>query len=113
MKRNAITKFVKDILLAAAAWGIAFFLINGMWGVNAGGVMEAATAGAIAMMFAGVPFGWRLASKIITATSIQGVGIKLLISVFLGWIAIFVTMVVDAIGLVVYLVKAKRPVPTA
>ena len=111
MKRNAITKFVKDILLAAAAWGIAFFLINGMWGVNAGGAMEAATAGAIAMMFAGVPFGWRLASKIITATSIQGVGIKLLISAILGFFAVFIILIADTIGLVVHLVEAKRPVP--
>ena len=113
MKRNAIFTLIKDILFAAVAWGIAFFLINGIWGVDAGGTMDATMANTMAMMFAGVPFGWRWTSKIISATSIKGVGIKLLISVFLGWIAIFVTMVVDAIGVIVHLVKAKRPVPAA
>ena len=111
MKKNPIFTIVKDVLLALIAWGAAYFLINGMWGVDVGGTMEASAAAALAMMFAGVPFGWRWSSKIITATSIKGVGIKLLISVVLGFVAIFVTLIADAVRLVVHLCKSRRPAP--
>ena len=51
----------------------------------------------LTLAVAGLPFGWRWASKIITATSLKGIGIKLLISVLLGFIAIFVVVIKDII----------------
>ena len=94
MKRNAFATLIKDLIFAAIAWGIGIFVLT-----NAGsaGGMEMEQAKMAAMLFAGIPFGWRWSSKIITALTFKGVAIKLLISFFLGWLAIFVVLGIDAV----------------
>ena len=91
MKKNAFATLIKDVILALAAWGIAAMLLSSGFGVEGAAV----TSGA--MVFAGVPFGWRWASNIISAVSLKGVGIKLLIALFLGWFAIFLVIGLDVI----------------
>lgn len=91
MKKNAFATLVKDVILALAAWGIAAMLLSSGFG------MEGAAVTSGAMAFAGVPFGWRWASNIVSAVSLKGVGIKLLISLFLGCFAIFLVIGTDVI----------------
>ena len=105
MKRNAVATMIKDILFATIAWGIAAFFINALWGSMGSGAMSAGDAKMLALFFAGIPFGWRWASKIITAMTMKGVFIKLSIAFFLGWFAIFVVLIGDVIYFVSYLAK--------
>ena len=55
----------------------------------------------LAVIFLGVPFGWRWASKIITAVSLTGVVAKFLISAALGYIALPVVLIKDIIAVFV------------
>ena len=91
MKKSAIFTLVKHILMAVA------FAAFGYFAFNSSGVDAATSLGLGIGLFAGIPFGWSWASKIITAVSLQGVGIKLLFSVALGWLAIFVVLIGDII----------------
>ena len=95
MKRNAVGTLIKDIVLALVTWGICAFLLKELF--VGGGSLTEEGAKTMAMLFAGIPFGWRWASKIITAVSMKGVAIKLGISIFLGWIAFFVVLIGDVI----------------
>ena len=61
----------------------------------------------LAYCIAGIPSGWRWASHIITAVSGKGILIKLLISVFLGWVAVPVMFIKDIVNVIKY---AKEPV---
>lgn len=97
MKRNAVGTLVKDIIFAVAAWGIFTALIGALWGTGVGGTIDAEGAQFLGLFFAGLPFGWRWASHIITAVSPKGIAIKFAISVFLGWFAIFIVLIVDII----------------
>lgn len=45
----------------------------------------------------GLPFGWRWVSKLITATSLKGIGIKMIISALVGCLAIYVVFAKDLI----------------
>ena len=47
--------------------------------------------------FAGLPFGWKWASKIITAVSLMGILIKGLIALVLGWFALIIVIGGDII----------------
>lgn len=89
MKKTAIFTLIKDILLAAAFAGIIYFISLEFLGPIA--------APGMAFLCAGVPFGWRWASKIITAVSLAGIGIKFVFSLLLGWLAIFVVIIGDII----------------
>ena len=91
MKKNAFATLIKDVILALAAWGICAMLLQ------SGFEMGGSEAAMMATAFAGIPFGWRWASKIITAVSFYGIGIKLLISFVLGMFAIFVVLGLDVI----------------
>lgn len=67
----------------------------------------------IIIAFAGIPFGWRWASKITTAITLKGIGIKFLISVFLGCIALFLvvgTDVLKCVAEIVGKVRAKKQI---
>ena len=86
MKKNAFATLIKDIILALVAYGLAASILSS--GCN----MDGAAAASCAMAFAGVPFGWRWASSFITAVSLKGIGIKLIIAVFLGIFAIFIVI---------------------
>ena len=112
MKRNAVATMIKDILFAVIAWGIAAFFINALWGSMGNGAMSAGDAKMLALFFASIPFGWRWASKIITAMTMKGVFIKLSIAFFLGWFAIFVVLIGDIIFLVSHLAKKQSTTRT-
>lgn len=101
MKKSIIT-LVKDLVIAAILAGLTYVLFS---------IGDAFSSGALAffcLSVAGIPFGWRWASKIITAASLKGVGIKLLIAVFLGWFAIFVVLGGDLIRCIWAIIKEKK-----
>lgn len=102
MKNNAVSTLVKDVLIAAIAWGI------GVMFFTSGFAMDANTAYGAACLAACIPFGWRWASKIITAYTLKGIGIKLLISVFLGMFAIFVVLGMDVVRCLGQLLTARK-----
>ena len=91
MKKNAFATLIKDVILALVAWGISAMLLQSGFDMTGG------DAAMLATMCAGIPFGWRWSSKIISAVSLKGVGIKLLISLFLGCFAIFLVIGLDVI----------------
>ena len=109
MKRNAIAKMIKDIVFAAIAWGIFTLILSFIFGPYGYNSMDAHDIKMCAILFAGIPFGWRWASKIITAVTMKGVFIKLAIAFFLGWVAGIVVMIGDVVYLLTYLIsKASK-----
>ena len=100
MKKNATNTLIKDTITAILAWLIFAVMLNNIYGGSLGSLnnME---ANVLATVFAGIPFGWRWASKLITAVSLQGIGIKLGIAFFLGWFAIYVVLITDVIRCIV------------
>lgn len=107
MKRNAINTLIKDTITAILAWFIFAVMLNEIMGGTLGSLnnME---ANFLATVFAGIPFGWRWASKLITAVSIKGIGIKLGIAFFLGWFAIYVVLITDIIRCIVSSVRENK-----
>ena len=91
MKKNAFATLIKDVILALVAWGISAMLLQSGLGMPGG------DAAMLATMCAGIPFGWRWSSKIISAVSLKGIGIKLFISLLLGMFAIFLVLGWDVI----------------
>ena len=65
--------------------------------LNSLGGQFAEGASMLAFYAACIPFGWRWASSIISAVTLQGIGIKLLIALLLGMVAIFVVIGWDAL----------------
>ena len=95
MKNEMKKVLIKDIITAVTAWiigGIICCLMSGSFSIS--------SLLACGMLVAGVPFGWRWLSKIIVATSITMVVIKGIVSIFLGWIAIFIVIIGDIIAYV-------------
>ncbi len=93
MKREAKGRLIKDIILAVVAWlvfGVLFYCTGTLGGFSF----------VISIFCAGVPFGWRWMSKIFTALSFSTIVIKFVLSILLGWIAIFVVIIKDIIDLV-------------
>lgn len=88
MKKNAISRLVKDIILAAIAIVLAVLIFNSV----EGGILAAT-----ALFIPGIPFGWRWASKFITALTFHGIGIKLGIAMVLGWVALPVVLISDLV----------------
>ena len=88
MKKNAISRLVKDVILAA----IAVLLAVIVYKTGNGGIL-----GAVALFIPGIPFGWRWASKFITALTFHGIGIKLGIAMVLGWVAMPVVLIGDVV----------------
>ena len=91
MKRNAINTLIKDIIFAAIFYGIGTLILAEFDFGNTANTLFAP------LFIAGIPFGWRWASKLITAVSVKGIGIKLSIAFFLGWFAIYVVLIGDII----------------
>ena len=100
MKNNAFATLIKDVLMAVIAWGIGWMLLK------SGFAMDNSAAMAVAFYAACIPFGWRWASKIITAVSLYGIGLKLLISLLLGMFAIFIVLGVDVVKCIAALFSA-------
>lgn len=90
MRNHAIHQFVKDLLLLAAAAAAGYIITRS-------GFASETYAGVGAYMAACLPFGWRWASRIITAVSLYGVGIKAVLSVVLGIFAAPICLLVDLV----------------
>lgn len=101
MKRNAVVTLIKDLILIAILGGIAYAMCR------VDGTLSPGMEMFFCVAVAGIPFGWRWASKIITAVSFKGIGMKLLIAACLGCVAVFVVVVVDLICAVSYLCTNK------
>jgi hypothetical protein len=91
MKRNAIVKLVKDLIIVAILGGIGALMAFSDTSIAFGLQVF------LTLAIGGLPFGWRWASKIITATSLKGIAIKALISALLGSVAIFFVLASDII----------------
>ena len=91
MKKTAISKLIKDMILIAVLGGLAALLFFGDDSLSQGMKIF------FWLAFTGLPFGWRWASKIISAVSLKGIAIKAGISALLGSIAIFVVVIGDVI----------------
>lgn len=90
MRNHAIHQFVKGLLLLAAAAAAGYFITRY-------GFSSETYAGVGAYMASCLPFGWRWASRIITAVSLYGVGIKAVLSVVLGIFAAPICLLVDLV----------------
>lgn len=102
MKNNAFATLIKDVILALVAWGISAMLLQSGFGIPGG------DAAMLATVCAGIPFGWRWSSKIISAVSFKGIGIKLVISLILGMFAIFVVLGWDVICCIGQLIGGSK-----
>ena len=93
MKEEAKSRLIKDLILAVVAW-IVFGALMGL-------ALHDVPAGiACGFIFAGVPFGWRWMSKLITAVGFFTLVIKAILALILGWLAIFVVIIGDIIAVV-------------
>ena len=101
-KNNAFVTLIKDLLIAAIAFGIGMMLLQSE------ATFGAANPAPLAFFVACIPFGWRWSSKIITACSLKGVAIKAGISVLVGMFAIFVVIGWDVIRCVGQLLSAGK-----
>ena len=110
MTKNPTTTLIKDVIFALIAWGLSAMVLRSFLPDMAGYELALMSS-----YCAGIPFGWRWASKIITAVSLYGVGIKLLISLVLGMFAIVIVLGGDVIRFIVHAtkngVKRNRPEP--
>lgn len=88
MKKVAISRLVKDVILAAIAIVLAVVVFKSG---------DSSILVAVALFIPGIPFGWRWASKFITALTFHGIGIKLGIAMVLGWVAMPVVLISDVI----------------
>lgn len=91
-KEEAIKSLVKYLLLAIVVAIICMFASGQV------GIMEFF---AFFLVAGGIPAGWKWASTIITATSIVGIFIKLVIAIVLGWFALPYIVIKD----IYYIVK--------
>ncbi len=82
---------IKDIIIIVLLGGLAFLMLSQDEAFGTGLITF------LSLAVAGIPFGWRWASKIISAVSFKGVLIKLGFSALLGCIAIFVVVIGDII----------------
>ena len=107
--KKSIMNLVKDLLIAAPLFLFSIMLFS------TENSLEPAVQGMLTFASSGIPFGWRWASKIITAVSLYGVGIKLLISLVLGMFAIVIVLGGDVIRFIVHATKngVKRNRPEA
>ncbi|MBR2715126.1 MAG: hypothetical protein IKB73_02835 [Ruminococcus sp.] len=90
MKREARGRLIKDVILAVVAWLIFGLLLSSIGELGGVGFI-------VSIFLAGVPFGWRWMSKIFVALSFTTIMIKLILSMVLGWLAIFVVLIKDVI----------------
>ena len=94
-------KLIKDILIAAIGAGIGALVFKAA-GMDPKFIPE------FALYAAGIPLGWHLCSKIITALSFEGVLFKLIGALLVGMVALPVVLVLDLIGTIRELSTVKR-----
>ncbi|MBR6676567.1 MAG: hypothetical protein IKL24_04465 [Clostridia bacterium] len=89
MKQEAKNLLIRHIVIAAVAWTAAAVVFMSL---ASSGVILGILAG---LMCAGVPFAWKWLSGIFISLSIYTLVIKLVLSIFLGWIALPIVIVKD------------------
>lgn len=100
--KKSIMNLVKDLLIAAPLFLFSIMLFS------TENSMEPAVKGMLTFAISGIPFGWRWASNIITAVSLKGIGLKALISAFLGCVAMPIALGGDVIRVLSALIKTIR-----
>ncbi|MBQ6421114.1 MAG: hypothetical protein IJK02_08590 [Clostridia bacterium] len=93
MKAEAGKRLIKDVIIAAIALVIGGALF--MAALETKDIGVGLVGGFIA---AGFPFGWRWMSKVFTAVGFYTIIIKGLLALLLGWVAIFVVFIGDAVS---------------
>lgn len=91
MKNQLKKQLIKDLIILGISWTV-FGILFSMDGSVLMGVISG-------FMCAGFPFGWRWTSKIFTALSFYTVIMKVLISIFAGWIAAPIIIIKDIVCL--------------
>lgn len=90
---SAKKQLIKDLIIVAIAITITTVLAISMDTYLPMAII-------IGLAFGGFPFGWRWCSKIFSAFSLYALIAKFFISLFLGWIAIFVVIGKDIFNLI-------------
>ena len=96
MKREAIKRLIKDVLIVL----LTYLITYGIFSVS-GDEGDLAARAIIPYLIAALPMGWRWSSKVVHAISIQGILLKATFSVFLGFIAVPVVIISDIIRVLV------------
>ena len=91
MKKEALSVLIKDIIMIVVTVAIVSLILVGL------GATDFDIFLVLAFVFGGIPFGWRWSSKLFTAVSFNAFLIKVLISVVLGWLAIWIVLIGDII----------------
>ena len=91
MKKEAMKTLIKDLIIILILGGLAAIVIVPDVSMGAG------TKWFFWSAITGIPFGWKWASKLITAITLKGVGLKILFSALLGCIALYVVTIRDVI----------------
>ncbi len=92
-KREAKFRLIRDIIIAVVAWGVGSLLFATLGELGFLGILAG-------LFVAGVPFGWMWLSKIFSAWSLPSIVAKFLGSIILGWIAIFVVLILDIVHVI-------------
>jgi len=93
-RREAKLTLIKHIILAVVAWGVGALFFGTLAELGIFGIFPA-------LFLAGVPFGWMWLSRIFHVYSLNSFIFKLLLSIVIGWFAIFVVLILDIIALCV------------
>lgn len=95
-------KLIKDIIFASIFAGIAVAIYK------TNGSTDTSTLVSVIWAGAGIPCGWKLASKVVTAISFEGVLLKLLGALLLGIFALPIVVVMDIISAIAESHAAKK-----
>ena len=94
MTKNPTTTLIKDVIFALIAWGLSAMVLRSFRPDMAGYELALMSS-----YCAGIPFGWRWASKIFVAIGFISVLVKAVLSLFLGIPAIVIALVGDVCGI--------------
>ena len=97
-KAEAKAKLMKDLTTAGIAAAVIAIGICILMGSTSGDWLAGILVGLFGGVYlAGLPFGWRMISKVVTALSWMALLIKFCIAIGLGFIAFPVTIIIDII----------------
>lgn len=96
MKAEAKIRLIKDVILIVAAWIVG----GAIFYAGLSGKADFLTCLSCGFIFAGVPFGWRWMSKVFSAAGFFTLIVKGLLSLVLGWLAVFVVLIGDTVSFV-------------
>ena len=91
-KNNAFVTLLKDAAMGGIGYVVGIILAASLFHATGEAIFS------IAMYFACIPFGWRWASRVVAAVSFKGLLLKLVISLFLGIVAIVLVLGKDILA---------------